>query len=87
VERLARDLRAEFPGVGGFSPQNIWKMRAFYLAWTDEVRNLSRPVRELDGRNLPQAVAGIPWGHNTELIFKLKDPATRLWYAQQRGIT
>lgn len=46
--------------------QNIGKMRTFYLAWTDEVGNLSRPVRELDGRNLPQAVAGILWRHNTE---------------------
>jgi len=108
VERLAADLQKEFPGVAGFSAQNIWKMRAFYLAWTDEVRNLSQPVREtegganlsqpvreladkslqqavgeLDGQNLPQAVAEVPWGHNTELLFKLKDPHQRLWYARQ----
>ncbi len=25
----------------------------------------------------------IPWGHNLQLIFKLKDPARRLWYAQR----
>jgi predicted nuclease of restriction endonuclease-like (RecB) superfamily len=25
----------------------------------------------------------IPWGHNLELIFKLKDRARRLWYAQK----
>src|SRR3989339_640191 len=24
VERLARDLQTEFPGVGGFSPVNVW---------------------------------------------------------------
>ncbi len=24
----------------------------------------------------------IPWGHNQELLFKLKDPAQRLWYAK-----
>lgn len=83
VERLAGDLQREFPGVTGFSRQNIWKMRAFYLAWTEEVRNLSQPVRDLDGKNLPQAVREIPWGHNTELLFKLKDPVQRLWYAQQ----
>ena len=33
VERLAADLRAEFPGVGGFSSQNLWYMRQFYLEY------------------------------------------------------
>jgi predicted nuclease of restriction endonuclease-like (RecB) superfamily len=81
VERLSHDVQSEFPGIGGFSVQNIWKMRAFYLAWTEVISNLSQPVRELDGKNLPQAIGAIPWGHNTELIFKLKDPKERLWYA------
>jgi predicted nuclease of restriction endonuclease-like (RecB) superfamily len=83
VERLAADLHNEFPGIAGFSPQNIWKMRALYLAWTEEIGNLSPAVRELDGENLPQAVREIPWGHNTELLFKLKDPVQRLWYARR----
>ena len=83
VERLSHDIRVEFPGISGFSPQNIWKMRGFYLAYTEQVQNLSQPVRELDGRDLPQAVREIPWGHNTELLFKVKDPIERLWYARQ----
>ena len=33
VERLAADLRTEFPGVQGFSAQNLWYMRQFYLAY------------------------------------------------------
>jgi predicted nuclease of restriction endonuclease-like (RecB) superfamily len=108
VERLAADIQHESPGVSGFSMQNMWKMRAFYLAWTDPVRNLSQgvreteatanlsqpvrdlthenlqqAVRELDGRNLPRIVAEIPWGHNIELLFKLKDPNERFWYARK----
>jgi len=93
VERLANDLQQEFPGIAGFSPRNVWRMRAFYLAWTEEV--LAQPAREsdheippqlvaeLDGRNLPQAVAEIPWGHNVWLMEKVKAPAVRLWYARQ----
>jgi len=54
---LAADLQKAFPGTEGFSPRNIWRMRAFYLAWTDEVNKLPRPVAGLDGRNLPQSVA------------------------------
>ncbi|MCY3023296.1 MAG: PDDEXK nuclease domain-containing protein [Planctomycetota bacterium] len=93
VERLAADLQREFPGIAGFSSQNIWRMRAFHLAWTDEILSqparesgaaeLSQLAREADGRNLPQAVAEIPWFHNVVLVWKLKNPAERLWYAQK----
>ena len=95
VVRLAADLQREFPGVAGFSVQNIWYMRAFYLAWTEEVRVLQQgvgvspgsilqqPVGESDARNLPPGVSGIPWGHNIQLISRVKDPAQRLWYAQK----
>ena len=34
VEQLAADLRAEFPGVGGFSVSNLWQMKAFFEAYT-----------------------------------------------------
>jgi len=107
VERLAADLQREFPGMGGFSAANIWRMRAFYLAWTDELEIprkptgelkpqklartareskraiLAQPVREMDGINLPQAAAEIPWGHNVIIIEKVKSPIQRLWYARQ----
>jgi len=83
VQRLAADVQREFPGMAGFSPQNIWYMRAFYLAWTGDVAKLQQPVGELDGRNLPHVVGEIPWGHNLQLLTKLKDPRQRLWYAQK----
>jgi hypothetical protein len=88
VERLAANIQKGFPGMAGFSPQNIWKTRGLFLAWTAEVRNLSQAVREsrrdkllsqlakeIDGENLPRIAAEIPWGHNIVLIFQLKDPA------------
>ena len=30
VENLASDLQKEFPGIKGFSTQNLWYMRQFY---------------------------------------------------------
>ena len=83
VERLARDLQLEFPGMSGFSPRNVWRMRAFYLAYTEDVRKLQRPVAEMDGEILPQPVAEIPWGHNAVLLDKIQDPLARFWYARQ----
>src|SRR4051812_37755438 len=33
VDRLAADLQIAFPGVQGFSPVNVRRMQAFYLAY------------------------------------------------------
>jgi predicted nuclease of restriction endonuclease-like (RecB) superfamily len=82
VEMLSRDIKKEFPDIAGFSAQNLWYMRAFYRAWTEEVSNLQQPVGDLDGTNLPQVVGEIPWGHNIQLLSKVKDPLPRLWYAR-----
>jgi len=98
VEQLAKDLRREFPDVKGFSSRNIWRMRAFYLAYTEDVKKFAQAVPEssskdlaqlvlgLDGVDLPQAVAEIPWGHNVVLLEKIKDIQERLWYAEQTKI-
>lgn len=32
LERVAKDLQSEFPGVEGFSRSNIFYMRSFYIA-------------------------------------------------------
>jgi len=35
IEHLSRDLLKAMPGVQGFSSRNLWRMRAFYLAYPD----------------------------------------------------
>ena len=62
---------------------NIWRMRAFCLAYPPSREHLAQPVRESSDRVLTQAVAEVPWGHNIALIEKVKDPQQRLWYAAQ----
>jgi hypothetical protein len=37
---------AAFPEVKGFSPGNVWRMRAFYLAYQPDRANLAQPARE-----------------------------------------
>lgn len=69
IERLAKDLRAEFPHMKGFSRTNLLYMRAFSEAWPEEA--------------IVQQVAGqLPWFHNCTLLDKSKDRKERLWYAQ-----
>ena len=73
IERLAHDIQQTFPGVQGFSKQNIWYMRKFYLAWADMAPILQRPVGELKEAktfDLPQILAQLPWGQNITLWAK-----------------
>jgi predicted nuclease of restriction endonuclease-like (RecB) superfamily len=92
IDRLADDIRREFPGIEGFSPSNISRMRAFYIAWKHGGEDSAQPVPNLANSNSaqavpnlnpPEAVLQIPWGHNVALIFKLGKKDERLWYAQQ----
>lgn len=48
VERLSKDLKNEFSNKSGFSPQNLWYMRQFYLAYRDKP-NLQQIVGEIPG--------------------------------------
>ncbi|AOK20274.1 hypothetical protein WL76_32225 [Burkholderia ubonensis] len=68
IDQLARDLKDAFPDMRGFSPRNLKYMRALAQAW---------PAPEF----VQQAVAQLPWSHVVTLLDKLKDPATRDWYA------
>lgn len=63
VERLASDLRAEFPDMAGFSARSIWEMKRLYIAFTDPeflqqlVAELKKARKPGDLDFLQQAVA------------------------------
>lgn len=67
VERLSTDLRREFPGVSGFSVQNLWYMRQFYSEYHGHER-------------LQPLVGEIAWAHNLAIMSKCKDPLEREFY-------
>jgi predicted nuclease of restriction endonuclease-like (RecB) superfamily len=59
VEILSADLRREFPEMAGLSALNLWRMRAFYLAYAVSDQKLSQLVTESDSapkRKLKQPV-------------------------------
>ena len=82
IDRLASDLQREFPEIEGFSRANLYRMRAFFLAWSDERAIVAHGVRQLTKRAVPQPVGQLPWGHNVILIEKSDGPESRLWYAR-----
>jgi predicted nuclease of restriction endonuclease-like (RecB) superfamily len=70
ITTLAKDLKAEFPEMKGFSSRNLNYMRSFAAAYPDE-------------QIVQQLVAQIPWGHNVRILDAVKDDDERLWYIQQ----
>ena len=67
VEQLANDIRAEFPGITGFSARNVWRMRDFYLTYHDNSK-------------LTPLVAEIGWTHNLVILEKCKGDLEREFY-------
>ena len=59
VENLAVDLQKEFPGIRGFSADNLWRMRKFYVQFEGNAK-LAPLVQEIvKFEFVPQTVAQI----------------------------
>jgi len=67
VERLAKDLQAEFPGRNGFSAQNLWLMRQFYVEYSKNEK-------------LQPLVGEISWSKNLLVMGRCKDELEREFY-------
>jgi predicted nuclease of restriction endonuclease-like (RecB) superfamily len=67
VQQLAGDLQKEFPGIKGFSTQNLWYMRQFYL----EYQGIEK---------LQPLVGEISWSHNLLIMSRCKEPLEREFY-------
>jgi len=73
INRLASDLRREFPAITGFSRSNLHYMRSFAEAW---------PLAGGSQEIVQQPVGQLPWGQNIALVTRLEDRDARIWYAE-----
>ncbi|MGL4550203.1 MAG: PDDEXK nuclease domain-containing protein, partial [Gemmataceae bacterium] len=80
IERLGNDLQREFPGVQGVSRSNLYRVRAFYQAYSPIV---PQPVGQIEPAGPPDLLLSVPWSHNAVILERLGDNDTRLWYARQ----
>lgn len=67
VQNLSDELQKEFVGVKGFSVQNLWNMRYFYLEYheNEKLQTLSREIG---------------WSHNVAIFQKAKNNLEREFY-------
>ncbi len=83
LDRLGEDLQKAFPGLSGFSRTNLYRMRAFYLAYRDASEIVPQAVGQFAESGFPEAMAAIPWGHNVVLVEQVKALSERFWYARK----
>jgi predicted nuclease of restriction endonuclease-like (RecB) superfamily len=67
VIALAAYIQKRQPGIRGFSPQNLWRMRQFFEAYRGQPK-LSTLLRQL------------PWSSNLHILTKTKQPKEREFY-------
>jgi len=67
VKNLSNELRKEFVGIKGFSVQNLWNMRQFYLEYYQD-------------KKLQPLVGEVSWTKNVVIFQKSKDVLEREFY-------
>lgn len=79
-EQLSIDLRHTFPSATGLSVPNLRFAKRWYAFYSPLLENQSQPVTDFD---MPELFASLPWGHHREIISKVKDIDTALFYVRQ----
>ena len=70
VKNLAKDLQKEYPGISGFSVQNLWYMRQMYVAYRKNLK-------------LQPLVGEISWSKNIVILSKCKNDLEKEFYLKQ----
>lgn len=97
IPRIAKDLKAAFPHLTGFSPRNLFYMRKWFLFYRDAVEFVPQLAGQSDIAIVPQVVAQlqyveseiiktiflVPWGHHRHVIDKCKTVPEALFYLQK----
>jgi predicted nuclease of restriction endonuclease-like (RecB) superfamily len=71
IEKIALELKHEFPEINGFSRRNIYAIIQWYKFYSAKYQFV------------PQSVAQIPWGHNRLIITKIKVLEEAEFYSDQ----
>ena len=74
---MSNDLQKAFPGVSGFSVENLKHIRYWYNFYTNNEKWLQGVTQ------IESMVKSIPWGHNQRIMYKCKDIDEALFYIQK----
>ena len=95
IDQLSKDLKEEFPEVGGFSISNLKYCRQFFLFYGEtvirqqvvgELQNTDNQIIDSNKQFLGQLenpLFSIPWGHHIMIFQKIKNVPEAIFYVQQ----
>lgn len=95
IPRFAKDLKAAFPHLTGFSPRNLFYIRKWYFFYREQL--IIEPVEKLEDAIVPQLVAQlhpidnelfavfmlVPWGHHRHILDKCKNIPEAIFYLKK----
>jgi predicted nuclease of restriction endonuclease-like (RecB) superfamily len=73
LNQLAKDLKTEFPDMGGFSQSNLYVMRKFYMFYFQQDTIFQQLAGKLNSEKIRQLVGQIPWRHLVLILQKKKN--------------
>ncbi|MEI6091306.1 MAG: PDDEXK nuclease domain-containing protein [bacterium] len=85
IDQLSKDLKIEFPDMSGFSRDNLYYMKRFYLSYNQDdifveqvvpqigFEIVEQAVPQLKKQSLIEFISQIPWGHNVVILKKVKN--------------
>jgi len=80
LNTLSKDLQRAFPGIAGFSLQNLKSIRYWYKFYAENIKGL-QVVSQFE--IMEEMIKSIPWGHNQRIMYKCKDINEALFYVQK----
>ncbi|MEZ4961982.1 MAG: PDDEXK nuclease domain-containing protein [Saprospiraceae bacterium] len=97
IPRLAKDLKAAFPHLTGFSRTNLFYIRKWYLFYRNEFPIVPQVAGQLEDAIVPQVAVqfqvpgnelvavffAVPWGHHRHVIDKCSDTREAIFYLKK----
>ena len=77
---MSKDLRKTLPNMSGFLVQNLKSIRYWYKFYNSDENGL-QSVSQME--LIEKIIKSIPWGHNQRIMYKCKNIAEALFYAQK----
>jgi predicted nuclease of restriction endonuclease-like (RecB) superfamily len=81
IEKLAIDLRGEFPDMKGFSRSNLFYIRQWVRFYSGLGSSVPQSVAQI--QKVQQLVGQIPWGHNVLVVSKAKSLKEAEFYLKE----
>lgn len=80
ISKISKDLQSAFPGISGFSVENLKHIRYWYNFYSSDELEKNSPAQFIVRQNM---IKNIPWGHNQRIMYKCANIEKAMFYIQK----